>query len=192
MTTVRPVVRGRRSSGWSKLQKGLFGAFLVLMGCIGFTISRAGLQSLSGSSSASMAGSGPTATAAATATSATDIPIESARPELSTWVAQLASVPVGDDQQLLDQYRLAQAAAGPVKVVRSDELPVWRPNFLVIYHVGDYPTGNDVVRFCNSIHRSVPQDCGGRFVSDNPADLFRYCATLQDVAKCTRDRPENS
>jgi hypothetical protein len=188
VTTVRPPVRGGRQPVFSRAHRVGFGVLAVLLACVGFTISRVGLASLSGSPSYKPVQPGATASPAAGA----GIPIQSARPELSTWVAQLASVPVGDEQQLQDQYRRAQAAAGTVKVVRSDELPVWTPGFWVIYHVGAYADGHAVIQYCNSINRVVPNDCGGRFVSDNSADLFRYCTTLRDVAKCTTSRPQNS
>ena len=86
------------------------------------------------------------------------------------WVAVLASVDRAGGEAVADQRHAEIQGRFPDAVqIPSDEFASLRPGYWVSY-VGPFPDGDSVVAFCRENGLSVPQQCYGRFLSDDPAD----------------------
>jgi eukaryotic-like serine/threonine-protein kinase len=116
---------------------------------------------------------------APTAAGITSAPASSASttgPADGTWIAQLGSVPVSAGSSAL-QPELAQVRAQVpgAQYLTSDDYASLRPGYWVIYYDGSFANGTEAVAYCAAHGRTTSNQCVGRFLSSNPADITYIC-----------------
>jgi hypothetical protein len=86
------------------------------------------------------------------------------------WIAVLASTPVAEGQPAAGQRLTELRGVDPgAKQILSDDFASLNPGFYVTYVPG-FATGEAAVAYCTSRGLGVPNQCYGRFLSDDPAD----------------------
>ncbi|HEY6789350.1 MAG TPA: protein kinase [Trebonia sp.] len=142
-----------------------------------------------------------TTTASASAQSAlappaagiTSAPASSAsttKPADGTWIAQLGSVPVSAGSSAL-QSELAQVRAQVpgAQYLTSDDYASLRPGYWVIYYDGSFANGTEAVAYCAADGRTTSNQCVGRLLSSNPADITYICSPPGGPGEASCYRP---
>jgi hypothetical protein len=93
-----------------------------------------------------------------------------------TWIAQLGSVPVSAGTAAL-RSELAQVhgQVPGAQYLVSDNYASLRPGYWVIYYDGSFNSGTEAVAYCAAHGRTTTNQCVGRFLSNNPADITNIC-----------------
>ncbi|GAA1508461.1 hypothetical protein GCM10009730_10600 [Streptomyces albidochromogenes] len=142
--------------------------------------------SASPTASASPAPSTPRVTTSAPAT--VSAPPE--RPPVAgSWVAQLHSEPLTTGRAALER-RLAtvRQQVPQATVLRSDDFASLRPGYWVIHAAGPFADGHAALSFCAARGRTTPDQCLGRWISDDAADRTYLCRppASAPTGRCTR------
>ncbi len=120
------------------------------------------------SASASSAGGNPSLPASSVSATA---PTSS-----GTWIAQLGSVPVSAGtaalQSELSQIRVQVPGA---QYLASDSYASLRPGYWVIYYDGSFSNGTQALAYCAAHGLTTTNQCVGRLLSTNPADIGYIC-----------------
>jgi serine/threonine protein kinase len=97
-------------------------------------------------------------------------------PANGTWIAQLGSVPVSAGSSAL-QSELAQVwqQIPGAQYLVSDDYASLRPGYWMIYYDGSFANGTEAVAYCAAHGRTTRNQCIGRFLSNNPADIIYMC-----------------
>ncbi|UED83666.1 serine/threonine-protein kinase [Streptomyces profundus] len=103
------------------------------------------------------------------------------------WVAQLFSEPVGTGTDTRDQRLAAVRANAPeAQVLRSDDYASLNPGYWVIYSPGPFADGHQAVARCNELGLTTRNECVGRYLSQDSADLALICAP-DGSGDCVKD-----
>ena len=92
------------------------------------------------------------------------------------WVAQLFSEPVSTGVETRDRRLAAVRADVPeAEVLRSDDYASLNPGYWVIYAPGPFADGRAAVARCAEAGLTTRNECVGRYLSQDPADLALVC-----------------
>ena len=93
-----------------------------------------------------------------------------------TWIAQLGSVPVSAGTAAL-QSGLAQVRTQVpgAQYLTSDNYASLRPGYWVIYYDGSFNNGTEAIAYCAAHGLTTANQCVGRLLSANPADIVYTC-----------------
>ncbi|RMI37353.1 serine/threonine-protein kinase [Streptomyces triticirhizae] len=92
------------------------------------------------------------------------------------WVAQLFSEPVGTGVETRDRRLAAVRADVPeAEVLLSDDYASLNPGYWVIYAPGPFADGRAAVARCAEAGLTTRNECVGRYLSQDPADLALIC-----------------
>ncbi len=104
--------------------------------------------------------------------SATQVP----DPASGVWIAQLASVPVSagfaELQQELGQIRAEVPGA---QYLLSSDYASLNPGYWVVYYLGSFSDGTQVIEYCAAHGRTSMNQCVGRFLSHDIRDKTYVC-----------------
>jgi eukaryotic-like serine/threonine-protein kinase len=144
------------------------------------------------------AASAPTTTAAPTPASVADDPVAAPTPASvaddpaapgPVWMAQLASVAVGDKARLNTVVLQIRRDVPDAQVLASSEFASLRPGYWVVYATGGFASGWDALAFCTAHGRPDGRTCFGRLLSHDASDLTYQCypGAAASAARCERD-----
>lgn len=93
-----------------------------------------------------------------------------------TWIAQLDSVPVSAGTAAL-QSELARVRiqVPGAQYLASDSYASLRPGYWVIYYDSSFNNGTEAVAYCAAHGLTTANQCVGRLLSTNPADIAYTC-----------------
>lgn len=92
------------------------------------------------------------------------------------WIAQLASVPISAGVTKLRQMLAEVRSEIPeARYLNSSDYASLRPGYWMVYALGSFHNGNEVLAFCSTHGRGTRDQCIGRFLSHNRADRIYMC-----------------
>jgi hypothetical protein len=140
--------------------------------------------------------SSQSSTPAAQASSAPASPADStwvagpAGPADGTWVAQLDSVPFSAGNGALQSaLTKVQAQVPGAQYLASDDYASLRSGYWVIYYDGAFTNGTEAVGYCAAQGLTTSNQCVGRYLSNNPADITYICHPPGGPAEASCYRP---
>lgn len=108
------------------------------------------------------------------------VPAAASGPATGDWIVQLESISVSADQSAIDSLLASARATVPdATLMLSDNFASLRPGFWVVHHPGPFMSGMDAANFCDSRGLAMPDDCLGRQLTSNSADL--------NISQCYRN-----
>ncbi|MEL3949394.1 MULTISPECIES: hypothetical protein [Streptomyces] len=107
------------------------------------------------------------------------------------WIAQLASVAHQEGEKSARRTLAEIRRSVPyAQLLDSGDFASLRPGYWVVYEPGPYPDGTRALRFCESVGRTAPDDCVGRYLSHDRRDRSLVCLPrwpAEPVGGCTRE-----
>lgn len=114
-------------------------------------------------------------------------------PLKARWIAQLASVAHQEGEKQARRTLAAIRESVPyAQLLDSNDFASLNPGYWVIYEPGPYRNGTRALQFCESVGRTEPDDCVGRYLSHDRRDRDLVCLPQRpgEPVGCTRDRSD--
>ena len=103
------------------------------------------------------------------------------------WMAQLASVSLGDTARLTVVLDGIRRDVPDAQVLSSSAYASLRPGFWVVYEISGFRDGREALSFCAAHGRPDRVSCFGRLLSHDAADLVYQCYPGSPVSRCKED-----